>query len=557
MLEWIDIKDFVIAKHVELEFADGLSVITGETGAGKSIFINALSAVLGNRVDSHAVRHGCDKAEIQASFALDAKHKALDWLKANELDEDDQCLLRRVIPADKSSRAFINGRAVSATVMRELGTLLVDIHGQHEHQSLLKPEVQQTLLDHYGQCRPLANEVKAQFKAWQSAQQTLDTLNTQEQDIKDRLELIDFQLNELQSFAPEEDEWANVEQNHKQLHHAADVQNAAQQALLSMSGSTDTDDAPNALDHINLARHKLESIKEYAPLADNAVNLLNQAETLINEAQQDIDRVIDDSQTDPEQLDNIEARYSLYHHLARKYQTTPEQLFFKLSSLQQERERLTNPEAEKTALQKQIEQCAATYKKQASSLSKARKKAAKVLSKGVSESMQELGMQGGEFDAVLESNSTGASSNGDETVSFKVMTNPGFPAQALSKIASGGELSRISLAIQVLLAEVNTVTSLVFDEVDVGVGGQTAAIVGKLLKKLAAHSQILCITHLPQVAARGDAHYQVVKSSQDDAQAVIEALSFDKRVSEIARMVGGEHITDESLAHAKNLIEAA
>ncbi len=556
MLDWIDIKDFAIAKHVELDFDAGLSVITGETGAGKSIFINALSVVLGNRADSAMVRHGQTKAEIQARFSLPEGHKAIEWLNQQELLDDDQCILRRVLHTDKSSKAFVNGRAVSASQMKQLGSMLVDIHGQHEHQSLLKPQAQQELLDQYGNCTQTAAELRGEYKALNQAQEELADITRQETDLRDRLELVNFQLQELQSFAPEENEWPALESDHKCLHHLAQVQHAGRAAKGLLSGNNAEESS--ATDKVANARHQLDSIVDYVPELKDVISTLAETEILLNDSVSNLDRLLNNSELDEQTLAAVEARFSEFHVLARKYQTSPEKLSDTLTKLQETQRALSNPEAEKTLLIAKIQAHTEKYHKIAKRLTSQREKAAEKLSKSVTNSMQHLGLKGGSFHIklVLVASENG-SAHGNESVSFEVVTNPGFPAQSLARVASGGELSRISLAIQVLLAENKTSSSMVFDEVDVGVGGQTAAIVGKLLSELAAHSQILCITHLAQVAAHGHAHYKVQKNNDDETNTQIQALDQNDRVVEIARMVGGEQLTDESMAHAKSLLKQA
>lgn len=552
MLDWIDIKNFAIAKHVELEFGSGLSVITGETGAGKSLIINALDAVLGNRVDTSLVRHGQSIAEIQASFTLPKRHAGLNWLSTNNLEEEGQCLLRRVIPADKTSRAYINGRAVSASQLRELGNLLIDIHGQHEHQSLMKPQAQLALIDQYGKTESMATELASQYKHLKAEQEELERLTAKEKDLKDKLELINFQLNELSAFSPKLDEWPNLEQEHKRLHHQAEVTRIRLEVGKLL---VDADEGAPAIEQLVSARSQLASLTDIVSDTSQHVSSLLEIETLLSEVAREIDSTLNQSELDVEQLASIEARYCEYHSMARKYQTTPEQLFDTYMQMQQTQSALKNPEIEKQVLRASIEEYQIRFNKLADTLSNNRKKAAATLSKAVSESMQVLGMQGGSLQAKLKPIETGkASPNGHETIELEVITNPGFPTQALTRIASGGELSRISLAIQVLLAKDKNNVSMVFDEVDVGIGGQTAAIVGKLLDQLSTRSQILCITHLAQVAARGHSHYKVSKSSTDETETHILTLSESDRISEIARMVGGEQVTKESLAHAERLL---
>ncbi len=555
MLDWIDIKNFAIAKHVELEFGSGLSVITGETGAGKSLVINALNAVLGNRIDTSLVRHGQSSAEIQASFTLDSEHIGLVWLRDNDLEDENQCILRRVISVEKTNRAYINGRAVSATQLRELGVMLIDIHGQHEHQSLMKPQAQLALIDQFGKTDKLAAQLALQYKDLKLEQDELEQLLTQENDTKDRLDLINFQLTELTAFAPALDEWPHLEQEHKRLHHQADVANVKAAVNTSL---IDTHEGTAAIEQIATSRSQLESLTSILPEASQHINGLLEIETLLTELAREIDSTLSQSELDHERLSQIEVRYSEYHTLARKYQTTPEQLFNKFEQMQETQAALQNPELEKEALKASIKEKLAHFKTLAARLSSKRESAAANLAESVSESMQQLGMKGGSLQAKLKpTGEDKISSNGNETIELEVITNPGFPAQALTRIASGGELSRISLAIQVLLAKDKNEQSMVFDEVDVGIGGQTAAIVGKLLNQLAVHSQILCITHLAQVAAQGNSHYKVVKSSTDETETSIVQLNAAERINEIARMVGGEQLTKASLAHAESLLASS
>lgn len=561
MLERIELRNFAIAQHVSAELGDGLTVITGETGAGKSIMMDALALVLGERADSNIVRHGEARAEIEAEFDIRALPKAQKWLTEHDLDDGGLCVLRRIIPADRPSKASINGRSAPATLLRELGEQLVDIHSQHEHQSLLRADTQRELLDRYA---GVSNEVRqlATIHDDLSALKTqLARLKHGAQESRDRLELLDFQIQELEAFSPGEQEWTSLAAQHKKIHYLAELNEAVAQALAAIdndSGQSSGQAASRALLHSS--QQRLLAASQFAPELEPAVKLLDEIDILLGETQQALAKVAESAELDPAELREIEARYSAFHELSRKHRVEPAQLFSTLAQLLAEKAALSHPEQEEARLKEVIASKQAEYDQLAAQITRQREPAAAQLSEAITALMQSLAMEGGFFQISLTSDpDTPGGRTGRETISFEVSTNRGMPAQAIGKIASGGELSRISLAIQVVVSDLATVPTLVFDEVDVGVGGKTAATVGTLLRQLAASHQIICITHLPQVAAQGQQHLNVSKGAADSQSVSAEVIPLGEaaRVEEIARMVGGEHVTEESLAHAKSLIGSA
>lgn len=573
MLRSIQIKHFAIAEQIELDIHAGLNVITGETGAGKSIIIRALGLVLGQRADSSVVKHGHPRAEIQADFDISSNPSVSKLLASLQLDEDRECLLRRVINADSGSKAYINGRQVTAATLRQVGEHLLDIHGQHEHQSLLRADVQQTLVDKYA---GLSDEVKTLQTCHRDLRQSMDELNNLHAEADaahEKLAFLSYQVNELDQFSPLSDEWDVLHARHQRIHHQAELATALQNAEQRLFGSAQSDTSVNT--QLSHALLELEKACAIDPALSELTGMLEEAQTLINESEIGLRQAADSMQLDEAELAQIEQRYSGYLDFSRKHRVEPAQLYPCYQDLKQQLEASANPEQNESALQQRIHQLATEYHALAKTISVKRTQAAAELSGKISESMQILAMQGGGFyikllpvDALPAAPGYSGEfpfvgrDSGNEKVSFEVRTNPGMPAQALSRIASGGELSRISLAIQLILSNLASVETLVFDEVDVGVGGKTAAVIGRMLAELGNSRQILCITHLPQVAAFGRHHYHVNKKqlqseSTEQTDLQISELKQTARVQEIARMVGGETISDESRAHASSLLKEA
>jgi len=543
MLQHLSIRDVVLLDRLELELEPGLTVLTGETGAGKSIVIDALALALGER------------AEVTAAFALKPSSPAAKWLKTQELFDDGECLLRRVVEADKPSKAFINGRPVPVQQLRELGDLLVDIHGQHEHQSLLKREVQRDTLDAYAGLEDTAAHVAESYRALQTFAERLETLRQQSADREARLELLRFQVRELEALNLKAEEVPQLEEEHARLAHGAELVEGVQAVTQALY-----DDEEQSLSRaLTRAMTRLETLSKHDPRLNDIHALLAEASIQIDEAASRLHQYLDGLELDPQRLEQVERRMSSVHELSRKHRMKPEELPALAQKLRTELDDIENYDANLGKLEDEVKSARAAYLKLAKELSKGRQQAAGKLGKAVTQHMQELGMPGGKFEVTLAPLPEGElSANGLERVEFLVSANPGQPAKPLNKVASGGELSRISLALQVVLAGLGKIPTLIFDEVDVGVGGRVAEIVGLKLRALGQTRQALVITHLAQVAAQGDHHLQVSKAANKSATRVdIKALTDAERVNEIARMIGGVEISKQTLAHAKDMLERA
>ena len=547
MLTELYIRDFAIVDRLELSFTDGLSVLTGETGAGKSILIDALALALGERADSGVIRHGCARADISAHFAV-PNGPAAAWLVAQDLTDDDGCVLRRVVERDKS-KAYINGRPVPVQMQRELGLLLVDIHGQHEHQSLLKRETQRALLDGYGDAQTAAAEVASHYRTWQERAQRCAALSAAAADREARVDLLRYQVQELQTLGLEANEWPGLEEEHARLAHGAELITGVQALADALCDAEDV----NARRLLAQAQSKLDALGAYDTRLGELSALLNEALIRIDDVGAQLRHYGDTLDLDPQRLQWVEQRLSAGHELARKHRVAPTELPGLLTKLQTELNDIDGYEQNLAALQAEIAAAEVAYHAAARTLSKRRAQAAKRLGVAVTEQIHRMGMPGGAFG--VELHPCAPSAFGLEQIEFTVTANPGQPAKALNKVASGGELSRISLALQVITAGLASVPTLIFDEVDVGIGGAVAEIVGQQLRALSAKRQVLCITHLGQVAAQGDQHYQVSKQTQaENTVAQISSLDKKARVQEIARMIGGVQISQQTLALAKDML---
>ena len=552
MLTSLQVRDLAVVERIDLEWHDGLTVLTGETGAGKSIVVDALGLVLGDRADSTIVRHGKERAEIMAAFDIQACPEAGDWLNEQELDDGGECLLRRTVSAEGGSRAYINGRPVTLQQLRQLGDMLVDIHGQHEHQRLLKRDQQRRLLDGYAAHDDLVNEVNAAFVQWQQLQQEYDQLRQAGIDRERQLELLRFQVQELEALAVSAGEIPELAQEQKRLASAEQLIETCQQSLSTLY---DEDESITAVLARLIAALEAGADDDRAlqPIAD----MLGSAAVQIQEAAAELRSHADQLEPDPGRLREIDDRLGAIHDMARKHHIRADELPALVDRLGTELHRLEHAEQRLDELLAAIDRAGENYRQLATRLTAGRKKAAKKLDKLVSDSMNQLGMPGGHLFTELQPRD-GYSRHGLESVEFLVATNPGQPAQPLTKIASGGELSRISLAIQVITANRHSVPTLIFDEVDVGIGGGIAEIVGQQLRTLGANRQVLCVTHLPQVASRGHHHLRVSKTSHKQSTVTaVEALNKQQRSEEIARMLGGIEITAQGKAHAAEMIARA
>ncbi|WP_256077967.1 DNA repair protein RecN [Massilia sp. YIM B04103] len=548
MLRTLSIRDFVIVDTIELEFSAGFAVFTGETGAGKSILIDALTLALGGRGDASIVREGAPKADITADFTVTAQ--AAEWLAANEFAADEGgALLRRVIDNAGRSKAFINGVAATAAQLRELGDLLVDIHGQHAHQSLLKTEAQRELLDNQSGAAPNVREVGVAYKAWRALARQLEEFETNAANVLYERERLEWQVGELDKLAAKPGEWADISHEHSRLSHAASLLEGAQEALAVISES-DEQPIVSQLSALNQKLGKLVAVDgELQPVVD----LIESARIQLQESVYALNTYLDRVELDPDRLRQVDARMEALHSTARKFRVAPEELPEEHAKLSTKLGQLADA-SDIDGLRQQEEKLKAVYLDAAAQLTQTRTVAARQLGDAVTRAMQELNMTGGRFEIALHPGEPSA--KGVEQVEFMVAGHAGVAARPLAKVASGGELARISLAISVITSKATTTPTLIFDEVDSGIGGGVAEVVGRLLKKLGQERQVLCVTHLPQVASQANQHFQVAKSTLDNGKTAsrIDVLDATARVEEVARMLGGLEITATTRQHARELL---
>ncbi|HEX4479315.1 MAG TPA: DNA repair protein RecN [Rudaea sp.] len=554
MLETLFVKDFAIVGEAEISFGDGLTVVTGETGAGKSLMVDALLLLSGQRADAGVVRHGSERAELIAQFKLDDAHAAHEWLRNEEFDDGDQCQLRRVIRTEGSSRAWINGRPATLTQMQELTSHLIEIHGQHEHQALLDKSAQLDLLDAFGDHDDLRAQVKRAADEWSAIDAEIRALGA-EQDHSERIALLEHQLGELDRYALTPKDVDALNETHKRLANAG----ALTQGSTALAEALDGESEFAALRSVSRAQNELDRLVDLDPKLQSARDLIEAASIQLSEASSLIARYRDELDLDPERLAEVEAQIAKLHELSRKHRVPTAGLKDFAESLRGELDALRGAGDKLVELERTRAKAADDYVAIAAKLTRAREKASKKIGIDVSSLMGELGMSGGRFEASIEpSEKSTPDALGMERVEFLVSANPGQPPRALRKVASGGELSRISLAIEVAALGLDEVGCMVFDEVDSGIGGATAEVVGQKLRALGEKRQVLCVTHLPQVAAQGHAHLRVAKSTDGKRTDIsIEELDAKSRRDEIARMLGGIDITRETLAHAGQMLKRA
>lgn len=549
MLYRLNIRDFVIVDCLELEFDKGFTVLSGETGAGKSIMIDALSMVLGERADASLVRQGRGKAEVSAEFIVSENSAVHKMLEQADLVEDDICLLRRVIDASGRSRAWVNGRPATIQQLRLLGDQLVDIHGQHEHQSLSKPQAQRALLDAYAGVTQMAEQVAADWQAWQSAKKMRIAAEANAGTIAKEREQLEWQVGELETLAFSEEEWREVSAEQTRLAHSASLVEAAEFAMQALSeGDT------AALAAVASVQSRLSALVDYDPGLCEILEVIEPAQIQLQEAVYSLRHYQQRLDVDPQRLSEVDARLAAIHTAARKYRTSPDHLSAVLDQAKKRLEELdTSLDAQ--AMARRESEKREACENVAGQLSSARKAAARELSGKVTQSMQTLAMHGGAFEVALIRLDECAS-YGIEQVEFRVAGHAGSPPRALAKVASGGELSRISLAIETITTEVAQVPTLIFDEVDVGIGGGVAEIVGRMLGALGTRHQVMCVTHLPQVAASANQQWQVSKQMHNgSAMSTVTRLGEQERIEEIARMLGGVKITETTRKHAAELLD--
>ena len=556
MLRHLALKDFAVVRSAELEFGPGMTVISGETGAGKSLLVDALGFLSGLRADSGVVRHGAERAELSAEFDLDDSSPALVWLRDNELDNEPDdgsrdCQLRRVIRADGGSRAFINGRSVTVAQLTEIAGLLVEIHGQHEHQALLSRASQLELLDAYARNEPERSAVRNAAQAWSVLLHERDVLS-QQGDVSDRINYLEHQFKELEREELAAADIESLSASHRRQANASGLIDVCNAAFARLAG----EEAPSVSRQLQQTRSELGRMAEHEPRLREVDSLLESANIQLDEALVVLDKVRDDLDADPAQFMELERRLTRIHDLARKHRVAPEQLGTRRDAIAMELEGLRGAGERLLSLNTEIESASAAWRGAASKLGETRQTAAAKLSKATSLLIAELGMAGGHFEIAIEPNEAQRPDpQGSERVEFLVSANAGQPPRALRKVASGGELSRISLAIEVAALGLDAVPTMVFDEVDSGIGGAVSDIVGQKLRALGEKRQVLCVTHLPQVAAQGHAHYRVSKAPVESmTQSSVELLGAKDREEELARMLGGVEVSKEARAAAKRLL---
>ncbi|KAB8043893.1 DNA repair protein RecN [Janthinobacterium aquaticum] len=553
MLHTLSIRDFVIVDSIELEFSAGFSVLTGETGAGKSILIDALTLALGGRGDASVVREGAAKADISADFSV--SDVAQQWMAANEFaTEGGGALLRRVIDNAGRSKAYINGIPATAAQLRELGDMLVDIHGQHAHQSLLKSEAQRALLDGQATAREAgaehdARQVAQLHKRWRALVRQREEFETNAANVLYERERLEWQVGELEKLAAKPGEWTEITNEHSRLSHAASLLEGAQEALAMISESEDQP-IVSQLSTLNQKLGKLVSVDaELQPI----VELIESSRIQLQESVYALNNYLDRVELDPERLHQLDARMEAMHSTARKFRVAPEELPDEHAKLSEKLQHLADA-SDIEGLLRQEKKIEEEYRGVAGRLSGTRRVAAQELGQAVTRAMQELSMTGGSFEIAL--NPCEPSAHGLEQVEFLVAGHAGTAPKPLAKVASGGELARIALAISVITSHATTTPTLIFDEVDSGIGGGVAEVVGRLLKRLGQGRQVLCVTHLPQVASQANQHFQVAKSTLDNGKTAsrIDMLDHKARIEEVARMLGGLEITATTRKHARELL---
>ena len=550
MLRLLSIRNFAVVEALEVEFRPGFTVLTGETGAGKSILLDALSLLLGDRFETRQLRPGAGRAEIAAEFDGDDAPELRAWLAAQDLADQDQgpLLLRRVLDAQGRSRAYVNGRPATLTQLADIGERLIDLHGQHAHQSLGRPEAQRQLLDAFGGVEPLAREVAGLWRAWREAVERRDRGGQEVAARQAERDALAARHEELCALAPSADEWQALSQAQSRLAHAATLLAAAATAETEL---TEGDAALGA--RLAVLAHRLRQATQHDRALADIVQLADEAKIRVDEAGRSLRAYRERLDLDPAELARVEARLAAFHDLARKHRVRPEALpALADATARRLAELVANSDA--GALERAADEARQSFDALSRELSARRKTAAADLSKRVNAMMKELAMAGGRCEITLTALAEPASF-GNENVEFRVATHPKQPLGPLARVASGGELSRLALAIQVVLAEVGRVPTLIFDEVDVGIGGAVAATVGRMLRELGTRRQVLCVTHLPQVAACADEHYRVTKTGKGDAVASeLARLAAGARVEELARMLGGHEITAKTRAHAGELL---
>ncbi|MCA6219192.1 DNA repair protein RecN [Photorhabdus antumapuensis] len=553
MLTQLTISSFAIVRELEIDFQPGMTAITGETGAGKSIAIDALGLCLGNRGEANMVRSGASRADICARFSLSDTPSARKWLENHQLDDSNECLLRRTITSDGRSRGFINGTAVPLSQLRELGTHLIQIHGQHAHQLLLNNGHQKCLLDTYANQSNLQNEMKQAYQQWHQSCQDLARFQQQALERQSRQQLLEYHLKELNELAPQPGEYQEQDNEYKRLANRGQLLSVSQTALQLLSDN----DEQNIISLLNYAKHELAELITMDDKFSQLLTMLEDASIQINEVSDELRHYGDQLDMDPNRLFELEQKISQQIRVARKHHVVPEELPSLHQQLLEEQQLLAQQEDDCTHLSEQVNKHHKQALEVAERLHLVRQQYAKELSELITHSMHQLAMPHGCFTIDVSFAPEHLNADGSDRVEFNVTTNPGQPHQSLAKVASGGELSRIALAIQVITAKKMETSALIFDEVDVGISGPTAAIVGRLLRELGESTQVMCVTHLPQVAGCGHQHFYVSKQTDgEETETQMQLLDKKARLQELARLLAGSEVTKNTLANAKELLAA-
>ncbi|MQB51411.1 DNA repair protein RecN [Rahnella sp. RcJ3] len=553
MLAQLTISNFAIVRELEIDFHAGMTAITGETGAGKSIAIDALGLCLGNRADGSMVRLGASRADICARFTLADTPSAKHWLAENQLDEGLDCLLRRTISNDGRSRGFINGTPVPLSQLRELGQHLIQIHGQHAHQLLLKPEHQKALLDAYSDQPLLLSEMRKAYQNWHQSCRQLAQYQQQMSERESRRQLLQYQLKELNEFAPQAGEYEQIDEEYKRLANSGQLLSLSQNALYLLADGEEQ----NIISLLYSARNQLTELAELDSKMNDLIVMLDDASIQVSEASDELRHYSERLDMDPNRLFELEQRLSRQMNLARKHHVSAEDLPELHRQLLEEQQELDDQETNQAELSEAVQRHYQQAVAVAEQLHEKRQYFADELTHLITQSMQALSMPHGKFKIQVQFEPEHLNMEGADRLEFQVTTNPGQPLQALAKVASGGELSRIALAIQVITAQKMETPALIFDEVDVGISGPTAAIVGRLLRQLGESTQVMCVTHLPQVAGCGHQHYFVSKETDGEVtETQMNRLDKKARLQELARLLGGSEVTRNTLANAKELLAA-
>lgn len=552
MLLQLNIQNFAIVRSLDIDWHQGMTTITGETGAGKSIAIDALGLCLGDRAVTNVVRPNCTKAELAATFDTTKNKHAKNWLKKHDMLLDNECILRRVISAEGRSKAYINGSQVPLAQLKEIGQLLINIHGQHDHQLIVKASEQRNILDAYAGHQHLLDEVKFYYHQWRELNQEAKILQESKIQREAKQQLLQYQVNELDEFSLQIDEFETLETDYQRQ---SNGQHILSETLIVAQQLSENEQF-NVVDSLQHSAEQISALGNYDPALKAIAEQLNEALLQVEDASQEIKHYYESLELDPQAYNLIEERYSTAVLLAKKHQISPNTLASFHQQLLQELQLFSSDETRLTQINDDIEAAKQKYQHAALILSDSRKKAATKLSKMITKSMGELNMQHGKFFIdICQDKNESLSVNGNDTVSYLASLNPGQALEAMNKVASGGELSRISLAMQVILADKVVTPTLIFDEVDVGISGPTAAMVGSKLKQLAKNTQVICVTHLPQVASKGHQQLFVAKLTDGEhTETTVTELSSDGRVQEIARLLAGDKITANSLANAQELL---